>query len=459
MELQNKTTLLIGPFPKLESMESMCKLILFLGLLVLIAADNYSDHRVIEISFDSQEAQNDFLVHFPRDEIDIWSNDQRIGSCDQKMDVMLTPTQFSKFINLNTLTSKCTFRIVISDVEELVRLEKTNMERLQKEYNSKMNSLESASAIQDFIYSDEYYKTYQNYDAIIKYSNGLADRYKNMVQIFELGHTVQNRTIWGYRLHAPGAYNPSKPGVWMNSLQHAREWISAGTTQYIAWKILDGYNKTSEIKNILDKVNIHWVPVFNVDGFLATHAGSRMWRKNRRGDSSGRVFGVDLNRNWKAGWGSGSSNNQNSEVYRGPSALSEPENQAVNAYMIRHNSTIKYGVDFHAYSEVVLRPYGKTSTPTPDEARLAAHGARIASAIERVHRKGYRNWRAVQLGLGNGLDDEMYDTHRFVGGFCTELRPSGAMGGGFAPPPSQILPTAQENLAGFVELINLMSRE
>lgn len=192
--------------------------------------------------------------------------------------------------------------------------------------------------------------------------------------------------------------------------------------------------------------------MLNVDGFLYTHSNARLWRKNRRGG-----YGVDLNRNWKAGWGSGSSDNRNSEVYRGPSALSEPENQSVDKYLKEHTNEIHYGIDFHAFSEVVLRPYGRTRDPCRDEDKLRGIGQKMVEAIEKVNRKLYNNWRAVQLGLGNGLDDEFYDTHKFKGGFCTELRPRSSFGGGFILPPREILPTAKENLEGVIELLTIMS--
>jgi len=178
-----------------------------------------------------------------------------------------------------------------------------------------------------------------------------------------------------------------------------------------------------------------------------------MWRKNRRGG-----YGVDINRNWVSGFGSGSSDNRNSEVYRGPSPLSEPENQSVDRYLKQHSLEIHHGIDFHAFSEVVLRPYGRIRDPCRDEERLSRIGQNMVVEMEKVNRKLYNNWRAVQLGLGNGLDDEFYDTHKFNGGFCTELRPRSSFQGGFALPANQILPCAKENFAGVLELLATMTR-
>ena len=48
-----------------------------------------------------------------------------------------------------------------------------------------------------------------------------------------------------------------------------------------------------------------WVilPVFNVDGYVFTHNGNRMWRKTRSPNSGRSCMGTDPNRNWNFKWG------------------------------------------------------------------------------------------------------------------------------------------------------------
>ncbi len=41
-----------------------------------------------------------------------------------------------------------------------------------------------------------------------------------------IGKSIQGRDIFRYLVHAPGAYNPSKPSVYIQACQHAREWIT-----------------------------------------------------------------------------------------------------------------------------------------------------------------------------------------------------------------------------------------
>ena len=70
--------------------------------------------------------------------------------------------------------------------------------------------------------------------------------------------------------------------------------------------------------------------MLNVDGNNIVWTTDNMWRKNARGQGNN-VYGVDLNRNYSYAWNScnGSSGSTSSETYRGASAASEPETQAL----------------------------------------------------------------------------------------------------------------------------------
>jgi len=321
------------------------------------------------------------------------------------------------------------------------------MKSTQEKHDSIIRKLKSKKEIEDFIYSEEYYQTYQNYERIISYVKGFKQRYPSMVDEFVLTKTLENREVLGFKIHSPGN-NTNKKTFWLNSLLHAREWVGPPTTQYSIWQLLEQYKQGNQrVKNILDNVNVIYIPIVNVDGFIYSHTNNRMWRKNRRGG-----YGVDLNRNWKAGWGIGSSTSRTSEVYRGEAPNSENENKAIHDYFIA-NPNIKAGIDFHSYSQVILRPWGKSTQPTPHETDLFNFGEKMATEIKKSNNTVYGNIRAYRLGVANGMDDEMYETHKFNSSYCIELRPTGAGGGGFALPARFILPTAKENYLGVLEIL------
>ena len=77
-------------------------------------------------------------------------------------------------------------------------------------------------------------------------------------------------------------------------------------------------------------------------------------------------MGTDLNRNWGYHWNDGgSSSNPCSDSYMGQSAFSEIENQNVRDFLSAHKDNIKYYVNLHSYSQLVLLPWGYTKDPMP----------------------------------------------------------------------------------------------
>jgi len=77
------------------------------------------------------------------------------------------------------------------------------------------------------------------------------------------------------------------------------------------------------------------------------------WRKNRNP-----VCSADINRNYPFAWGScnGSSGSCTSDTYRGPSAASEPETQAL--IQLVSDTRPFFTLSYHSYSELLMYPYG-----------------------------------------------------------------------------------------------------
>ena len=100
---------------------------------------------------------------------------------------------------------------------------------------------------------------------------------------------------------------------------------------------IDGWrDNDKEIRNLLKKTELWFVISANPDGYQYTFDHERLWRKNLRDNNGdGQITvgdGVDPNRNFDEHWGydnEGSSPDPADETYRGPSAASEPETQAM----------------------------------------------------------------------------------------------------------------------------------
>jgi len=217
-------------------------------------------------------------------------------------------------------------------------------------------------------------------------------------------------------------------------------------------KLLEGYATNQRVKRILDNFNIHFIPVINIDGYEFTHTNARLWRKNRKLNSPG-IFGVDINRNWPYRWGGqGSSSDPRSDVYHGTGPASEIETKNIIAFANLLAPNIKAAVDFHSYSELLLRPWQWTNGQAPEELKLRALGLKLQNAIRGVHGKVYRNIRGSELYVHSGAMVDFWYQEVKVPSFTIELRPDPSSPYGFILPPQFILPTAQENFGAVIEM-------
>ena len=97
-----------------------------------------------------------------------------------------------------------------------------------------------------------------------------------------------------------------------------------------------------------------------------------MWRKNRRSPSSSvNCYGVDLNRNFDAGFGN-TAQNPCSNSYGGPAPFSEPETRAIRDLLAAHNQRVKVTLFMHSFSQLWLSPYGVNTSDPADYAEMVS---------------------------------------------------------------------------------------
>jgi len=247
--------------------------------------------------------------------------------------------------------------------------------------------------------------------------------------------------------------------IWVQCLIHAREWISGSTCQYLAQQLVDGHARQDPaICALLNSTEIIMVPVVNPDGYEHTWKRDRLWRKNRHPFRFG--TGVDLNRNFAdEHWcKTGASNIPFADTYCGPAAGSEPETKAVQQYYKRYAGRVAAAIDFHSFSQLILRPNGFNAEPSQDEQCLLTASELMADAIESVHGKSYISKRASELYPTTGSATDYF--YGLPGqafrpySIAVELRPSASeMQEGFLLDPSQIRPCVEEVMTGFMAFV------
>jgi len=318
--------------------------------------------------------------------------------------------------------------------------------------------IDAEAAAQSAARGRAWFDAYHTYDEINAYIDTLVALRPDLVTKLNLGTSIEGRTIFGMRITS-SVGGSNKPAVLYNGCQHAREWISPATVMYLADRLVRDYDTDPQVQRLGDDVIFYIVPIVNPDGYVYSWTTDRLWRKNRRNNGGG-VYGVDLNRNWGAGWGldSGSSSNPSSEVYRGTAPFSEPETQAVRDFVLTHPEIAAH-IDFHSYSQLILYPYDYQAAypPEPDRTTFVNLSADMANAIFSVHGQVYTDMSGWELYLASGtMPDWMYIDQGILA-WTIELRPVGSPG--FILPPDQIIPTGEENFAAILVLSDYVATQ
>ena len=299
-------------------------------------------------------------------------------------------------------------------------------------------------------------RDFHNYSETKEAMENLTQEFPDMIQMVSIGKTIQGRDIWSLILSKDVAHSGNKPGVLFIGGHHAREHLSVEVPLRFAQWMVDEFKKGNPraIKD-LETRQIHVIPMMNPDGLEYDVAGDRYkaWRKNMRPNGNGST-GVDLNRNYSFQWGTGgSSNNPGSDTYMGPKPFSEPETQAVKAYIESHTN-ISILLSFHTYSELILYPWGHSETGIPVARDKAVHETMAKKMAEWNH---YTPEQTSELYVASGdLTDWSYGEHKIIS-FTFEMDPSAsdAWGtGGFYPGQGVIQPVLQKNIEPMLYLVD-----
>lgn len=286
---------------------------------------------------------------------------------------------------------------------------------------------------------------YYTFNEIVANLDLMYQLYPNIItQKYQIGTSHQGRPIWAVKISDNPNITENEHKVGYDALMHSREPQSMASLMYFMWYLLQNYGTNPEVTSLVNNREMFFVPCFNPDGYEYNRQtnpnGGGMWRKNRRNNGGG-SFGVDLNRNFGFMWGYdniGSSPDPNSETYRGPSAFSEPESQAVRDLAIQHNYRTHFNM--HSYQNAFLYPWGYINAFTPD------HNTYVEFSTDMCAYNGYTHGTVYQI-LGynsNGsVRDWMYGdsiSKQRAFGYTVEI---GSASDGFWPPQHRIFPLAQ----------------
>ncbi len=281
---------------------------------------------------------------------------------------------------------------------------------------------------------------YETVEETFSQAEGFAASKPNLASWVDVGESWEKTVnLGGYDIKVlkltNAANTASKPKLFVTSAIHAREYTTAPLNLEFARWLLNGYGVNADATWILDHHEVHLMLQTNPDGRKKAESGLS-WRKNTNQAYCGATSntrGADLNRNFSFTFnltgGLGSSSNQCDLTYRGVAAASEPETQAVEAYVRslwpdqrgpnvtdaapRTNSGIH--IDLHSFSQLVLWPWGSTNTLSGNATDLQTLGRKLAFF------NGYTPQQSIGLYPTDGTSDSVSYGELGVAAYTIEL--------------------------------------
>ena len=250
----------------------------------------------------------------------------------------------------------------------------------------------------------------------------IAAKYPRFTELKQIGTSVEKRPIYAIRI------GNGKKEVLFDASIHAREHMTTNvllemidtySANYASGSSYLGFN----VRSVLDKTAIWFVPMMNPDGVTLVQLGANAvanktsvlsingssdfnrWKSNIRG--------VDLNDNFDSEWSKISNSRPGPSYmqYRGPYAFSEPEAKALGNFMT--SRPFKTNISYHSSGQIIYWfNYQKAIELSRDRG--------LASQLSQI--TGY-NVMPPQYLTGSGASADYFIQETAMPGIVLEISP------------------------------------
>uniref|UniRef100_A0A6Q2YTE7 Peptidase M14 domain-containing protein n=1 Tax=Esox lucius TaxID=8010 RepID=A0A6Q2YTE7_ESOLU len=408
-----------------------------LFLLVLLAAANcekvFFGDQVIRVNVESEE-QIQLLRALEKDTY--WGLDFWLHPVNSELPVDIHVPYQSLYAVKDYLSAhNIPYTVMITNVQDLLDEEKAEME----ENNMKERHSRSFN-----------FGAYHPLETIYSWMDDLVAAHPNLVTKDQIGTSYEGRPMYVLKFSTGG---DRRPAIWVDSGIHSREWVSQATGVWTANKIATDFGTDPSLTSLLNTMDIYLLIVANPDGYVHTHTsvGARCMPVCL-------VIvcvcvcvcvGVHMGmcvcaRAWLCALsqGPGASSNPCSDSYHGPSPHSEIEVKNV-VNLVKSHGNFKSFISIHAYSQLLMYPYGYTCKDAYHAAELDSVGRSAVQKLSSLHGTTYKVGsicKIIYQASGGSIDWSYNVGIKYS--FAFELRDTGRYG--FILPANQIIPTASE---------------
>ncbi|WP_088041631.1 M14 family metallocarboxypeptidase [Bacillus sp. EAC] len=205
--------------------------------------------------------------------------------------------------------------------------------------------------------------------------------YPMFTKIETIGKSVDGRNIYAIKLGV------GKEEISLNASHHAREHMTTNVLMEMLDQYANAYEKNTKIngydvKKILTKTSIYFVPMVNPDGVMLVQEGAKSAKypnqviKLNRGSKNftawkANIRGVDLNRQYPTGWSSLKNNKvkPGPDNHKGKKPLSEPEVKALYDFTNKHS--FKNTVAYHSSGNIIFWHYNQKGSQMTRDKKIA----------------------------------------------------------------------------------------
>lgn len=241
--------------------------------------------------------------------------------------------------------------------------------------------------LSDFMHMNQVIPTKNiSYDEMAHHVKVFSLLYPEFTELVSYGNSTEGRPLYALRV------GNGQKEILMDAALHAREhmttnvlleMIDAYSYAYVNGQSYSGYN----VRALLDATSIWFVPMVNPDGVTLVQGGmsaakdpAAILKLNSNSRDVGRwkanIRGVDLNRNFEAGWKQKETSAAPSyKNFKGYSVFSEAESKALRQFVESHR--FQSYISWHSSGQIIYWSHDQTAAEAKRDRALAQRVANV----------------------------------------------------------------------------------